>query len=58
MIGLEVPTSSYLVFTERLEIGTVDPKDEEKELRRESVEDLEDLILDPSRPDQVLRISN
>ena len=54
----EVPTSSDLVHPERLEIDTLDPRDEEKEFRGEPIEDLEDLILDPSHPDQVLKISN
>lgn len=43
---------------EGLEIDTLDPKDEENELRGESLEELEDLVLDSSRPDQVLHISN
>ena len=37
--------------TKKMEVDTLDPRDEEKELRGKPVEDLEDLLLDPSQPD-------
>lgn len=43
--------------TEWLEIDTLGHRDEKNKLRGEPLEELEDLVIDPNRPAQVLHIN-
>lgn len=56
--NLMMAENTFQPEKEVLEIDTLDPSDEEKELRGELLEELEDLVLDSNKPDQVLCISN